>query len=165
MIKTAMDQGFVDQCIRRGIQDPGQIQMLAKVATDQVNQAEMQKRAEWYQRLLAQANAHPEIVGALAGGGIGAGIGGLATRNWQGAAGGAAGGALLGAGAGYLYNPERRYQNFLASTLPASEYSHQYLGTTDPTYNPNQPFFTPGEIEEAKYRASGFKGTPIKSKK
>ena len=124
MIKTAMDQGFVDQCIRRGIQDPGQIQMLAKVATDQVNQAEMQKRAAdeaaWYQRLLAQANAHPEIAGALAGGGIGAGIGGLATGTWGGAGAGAIGGGLLGAGGGYLYG------NQLAEALQREEMKRAY---------------------------------------
>ena len=108
MIKTAMDQGFVDQCIRRGIQDPGQIQMLAKVATDQVNQAEMQKRAApWYQRLLAQAHAYPEIAGALAGGGVGAGLGGLATGTWGGAGAGAIGGGLLGAGGANLLQQQR----------------------------------------------------------
>lgn len=98
MIKTAMDKGFFDRCIQRGITDVNQIQYLAKMATDMVNKYEMQK-----QSALSEAERNMLYAG-LAGSGLGA-AGGAYLRGIPGAIAGGLGGGLLGAGSGYLVTP------------------------------------------------------------
>jgi len=124
MLKQALDKGFIDQCVARGINNPEHIHELMKVAN------EMLAVEQQFQKQAMSDKQRNALISALIGGGVGAGAGYMAGKDWQSALLGGGIGAGVGGGAGYYMTPEE---------LQYSPYNAQYPGLFNGEYAKQYP--------------------------